>query len=48
VQILLGAAAADARSVDQPNGVAQVPFAKQSQGIRQAPEQISAIWFVAM
>jgi hypothetical protein len=45
VQVLLGAAAADARFRDQPNGVAQVPFAKQSQGIGQSLEQIGAIWF---
>jgi hypothetical protein len=44
VQVLLGAPAADARFCDQPNGVVQVPFAKQNQGIGQSPEQIGAIW----
>jgi len=38
-------AAADARVRHQPDRVAQIPFAKQGQGIRQSAKQISTIWF---
>lgn len=40
-----GVAAADSRVGHQPDGVAQIPPAKQGQGIRQPAQQIGAIGF---